>query len=184
MIFWFIPNLKNSMKSILWSLCISWERIKCMLSSVSVLSTKKQFLYLGHIISQESVAMDHVKIRSIEDWPTPRNLTEVRSFIGLPVYYRIYKEEISWIANPIISLQKNGVKFIESWKCEESFRLLKGLLPRDLVLKLPHPYKYYVVCANASLEGLGGVLMQDGHVIFYELVKLKQHEKNYVVHDL
>ena len=68
--------------------------------------------------------------------------------------------------------------------CEESFRMLKGLLTRDLVLKIPHPYKYYVVCTNASLEGLGGVLMQDGHVIFYESVKLKQHEKNYGVHDL
>ena len=68
--------------------------------------------------------------------------------------------------------------------CEESFRMLKGLLTRDLVLKFPHPQKYYVVCANASLEGLGGVWMQDRHAIFYESVKLKEHEKNYVAHDL
>ena len=41
-----------------------------------------------------------------------------------------------------------------------------------------------LVCTNASKEGLGGVLMQDGRVIAYILRKLRRHEENYVMHDL
>jgi hypothetical protein len=41
-----------------------------------------------------------------------------------------------------------------------------------------------MVCVDASKEGLGGVLTQEGHVIFYESRKLKEHERNYVTHDL
>ena len=52
------------------------------------------------------------------------------------------------------------------------------------MLKLPDSEKGYVVYTDASLEGLGGVLMQDGHIIFYESWKLKEHEKNYDAHDL
>lgn len=42
----------------------------------------------------------------------------------------------------------------------------------------------FVVCTDASLEGLGAVLMQDGRVIAYESQKLKDHELNYPTHDL
>ena len=46
------------------------------------------------------------------------------------------------------------------------------------------PRKEFVVCIDACNEGLGGVLMQQGYVIFYELRKLKEHEKNYATHYL
>ena len=52
------------------------------------------------------------------------------------------------------------------------------------MLKLPNLEKDYVLCTDASLEGLGGFLIQDGHVICYESWNLKEHEKNYVAHDL
>jgi hypothetical protein len=43
--------------------------------------------------------------------------------------------------------------------------------------------KDFVVCTDACREGLGGVLMQENHVIAYESQKLKKHEENYVTHD-
>ena len=52
------------------------------------------------------------------------------------------------------------------------------------ILRIADPNKYFVVCIDASKEGLGGVLTREGHVICYESIKLKEHEKNYVVHDL
>ena len=52
------------------------------------------------------------------------------------------------------------------------------------ILKVDDPYKYYTVCTNASKERLGGVLSQEGNVVCYESRKLKEHEQNYVVHDL
>ena len=44
--------------------------------------------------------------------------------------------------------------------------------------------KDFTICVDASKEGLGGVLTQEGHVICYDSWKLKEHEKNYVTHDL
>ena len=53
-----------------------------------------------------------------------------------------------------------------------------------LVSKVTDLEKYFVVCTNACGQGLGGVLMQDNHLICYESIKLKDHEKNYATHDL
>ena len=52
------------------------------------------------------------------------------------------------------------------------------------MLVVPDPCKEFVVCTNASLDGLRAVLMQDGRVIAYESRKLKDHEVNYPTHDL
>ena len=61
---------------------------------------------------------------------------------------------------------------------------MKNLLTSAIVLKIAKPEKDFVVCTDAYEQGLGGVLMQDNHVICYESRKLKEHEKNYATHDL
>ena len=58
------------------------------------------------------------------------------------------------------------------------------MLTRAPVLKVDDPLKNYTVCIDASLEGVGGVLSQDRHVVYYKSCKLKEHESKYVVHDL
>jgi hypothetical protein len=52
------------------------------------------------------------------------------------------------------------------------------------ILKVADPDKDFTICVDASKEGLGGVLTQEGHIICYESRKLKEHERNYVTHDL
>ena len=49
---------------------------------------------------------------------------------------------------------------------------------------MANTYKDYIVCTNAIKEGLGGVISQEGHVVCYESHNLKDHEQNYVVHEL
>ena len=93
-------------------------------------------------------------------------------------------EGFSKVAHAITSLQNKGIKFELIVRCEESFQRLKNLLTSAPVLKVADPKKYFVVCSDACGQGLGGVLMQDNHVICYESRKLKEHEKNYATHDL
>ena len=61
---------------------------------------------------------------------------------------------------------------------------MKNLLTSAPVLKVAYPERDFVVCTDAYGQGLGGVLMQDNHVICYESRKLKEHEKNYATHGL
>ena len=61
---------------------------------------------------------------------------------------------------------------------------MKNILTSAPILKIADPEKYFVVCIDACGQGLGGVLMQENHVVCYESIKLKDHEKNYATHDL
>ena len=72
---------------------------------------KDRIQYLGHMISEEGIYMDPDKIEAIMSWPTPRNVTDVRSFMGLAGYYRRFIEGFSKVAHAITSLQKKGMKF-------------------------------------------------------------------------
>jgi hypothetical protein len=65
-----------------------------------------------------------------------------------------------------------------------SISKLKELLTTTPILKVPDMDKEFLVCTDASKEGLGGVLMQDGRVIAYISRKLRKHEENYAMHDL
>jgi hypothetical protein len=67
--------------------------------------------YLGHIISKQGIEVDLEKIESIRGWPTPRNVSEVKSFMGLAICYRIFIKGFSTIVHPVTSLQNKGIKF-------------------------------------------------------------------------
>jgi hypothetical protein len=140
--------------------------------------------YLGHVISGEGIAVDPAKVEAIMEWPAPTIVTEVHSFMGLAGYYRRFVEGFSKIAGPITELQKKNKKFVWTEKCAGAFRRLKELLTTAPILKVPDMDVDFLVCTDASKEGLGGVLMQDGRVIAYISRKLRRHEENYATHDL
>jgi hypothetical protein len=89
---------------------------------------QKQIHYLGHVLSKEGVAVDPDKIRSIMEWPTPKDVSDIRSFMGLAGYYRRFIKYFSKIGCPITALQKKGKKFLWTQQCEERFQTLKHLL--------------------------------------------------------
>jgi hypothetical protein len=140
----------------------------------------KQIHYLGHIISKDGIAVDPEKIEAIREWLTPKNVTEVRSFMGLAGYYKRFIKRFSKIAHPITSLQRKGVKFQWTLYCEKSFQHLKQLLTSAPILRIIDSDEDFIICTDACNEGLGGVLSQNGVVICYESRKLKDHERNYV----
>ena len=104
--------------------------------------------------------------------------------MGLVGYYRQFVSGFSKIAHPIMYLQRKGKKFEWIEKCEEAFQELKRKLTIAPILVVPNPSLDFVVCIDASLDGIGVVLMQEGQAIAYESRKLKGHELNYPTHDL
>jgi hypothetical protein len=66
---------------------------------------------LGHIIYKEEITVYPEKIEALKGWVVPKNVTEVKSFMGLSGYYRRFIVGFSRIAHPITSLQRKGVNF-------------------------------------------------------------------------
>ena len=144
----------------------------------------KEVSFLGHIVSFEGIRVDPVKIEAVMNWKPPRNVIEVRSFLGLAGYYRIFVQGFSVIASSLTRLLRKGVKFEWDDKCQSSFERLKEILVEAPVLIQPTSSRDYTLYYDASKIGLGCVLMQDGKVVAYASRQLKPHEQNYLTHDL
>ncbi|GJX03936.1 reverse transcriptase domain-containing protein [Tanacetum coccineum] len=140
--------------------------------------------FLGHVINSEGIHVDPAKIESIKDWVSPKSPTEIRQFLGLAGYYRRFIEGFLKIAKPMTKLTQKKVKFVWGDKQEAAFQTLKQKLCSAPILALPEGSEDFVAYCDASIKGLGVVLMQRDKVIAYASRQLKIHEKNYTTHDL
>ena len=84
-----------------------------------------QISFLGHVVSTEGICLDPQNIFALSMWEQPRNVTEVRSLLGLDSYYRLFVQDFSVIALPLTKLTWKGVKFEWDENCEHSFQELK-----------------------------------------------------------
>ncbi|GJX85890.1 putative reverse transcriptase domain-containing protein [Tanacetum coccineum] len=132
-----------------------------------------KFQFLGHVIDNKGIHVDPAKIESIKDWVSPKTLTEIRQFLGLAGYYRRFIEGFSKIARSITKLTQKKVKFDWGDKQEAAFQLLKEKLCSAPILALPEGSEDFVVYYDASIKGLGAVLMQREKVIAYASRQLK-----------
>ncbi|CAA0833519.1 Uncharacterized mitochondrial protein AtMg00860, partial [Striga hermonthica] len=140
--------------------------------------------FLGHVITQAGIEVDPSMVSAVQNWSTPRRPSEVRSFLGLAGYYRRFIEGFSKIARLLSQLTSKSVRFEWTDRCESSFQELKRRLTSTPVLTIPDPSRSFTIFSDASRQGLGCVLMQDGQVVAYASRQLKPHEQNYPAHDL
>ncbi|KAL5775879.1 hypothetical protein ACOSP7_013436 [Xanthoceras sorbifolium] len=143
-----------------------------------------EIAFLGHVISAYGIKADPKKIEAVMEWKPPRNVSEIRSFLGLAGYYRRFVKGFSSIATPLTKLLHKNVRFEWNEKCQTAFEKLKAMLVEAPILVQPISGKDFVVYSDASHNGLGCVLMQDGKVVAYAFRQLKTHEQNYPTHDL
>ncbi|WVZ51879.1 LOW QUALITY PROTEIN: hypothetical protein U9M48_002980 [Paspalum notatum var. saurae] len=144
----------------------------------------KEVSFLGHILSEKGVAVDPSKVKDVLNWKQPETVTEIWSLLGLAGYYHRFIKDFSKTAKPMTSLTKKNAKYLWSSNCEEAFQTLKKLLTSAPVLAQPDVTKPFDVYCDASGNGLGCVLMQEGRVIAYASRQLRKHEANYPTHDL
>jgi hypothetical protein len=139
-------------------------------------------LYLGHVIGANGVQGHQEKIREIIEWPNPKNVIELRSFLGLCTYYKKFVKGFLQLTVPLTDLTKKGA-FVWIEEAQETFKKMKQVMTSCLVLALPDYTQPFVLECDASGIGIGAVLMQSGHPIAFESSKLRESEQHYSIYD-
>jgi hypothetical protein len=144
----------------------------------------KQDAFLGHVISKGGISVDPSKVQDVLSWKAPTSVSDIRSFLGLAGYYWRFIERFSKISKPMTELLEKDKQFEWTLACEASLQELKKRLMTAPVLVMLDMEKPFSIYCDASGQGLGCVLMQDGRVVAYASWQLRRHEVNYPTHDL
>jgi Reverse transcriptase (RNA-dependent DNA polymerase) len=82
---------------------------------------KPKIKYLEMVVKEGTLAMNPAKLKRILDWPAPKTVKEVQTFIGFENFYCCFVKEFSHLAHPLHDLLKKDKKFVWSEECQESF---------------------------------------------------------------
>ncbi|XP_061716614.1 uncharacterized protein K02A2.6-like [Cydia pomonella] len=121
--------------------------------------------YLGFRISKQGVHTCPEKVKVIKDMAIPANVTELRSFIGMIMYYGKFVKNISMTLTPLYKLLRKGAAFIWTKECTEAFNAVKRCLVSSSVLAHYDPELPLCLTTDASSSGVGAVIshqMPDG----------------------
>ena len=164
------------MLTILWKECLYANFEKCTFCTNKV-------IFLGFNVSVHGVEVDEEKIKAGHEWKPPQNVSQVRSFLGLAGFYRMFVKDFSTIAAPMNELTKKETPFKWGEAQDKFFQALKDRLTSAPLLSLPDFGKTFEIECDASGVGIGGVLMQEGKPIAYFSEKLNGPTLNYSVYD-
>ncbi|XP_027171583.1 uncharacterized protein LOC113771167 [Coffea eugenioides] len=139
--------------------------------------------FLGYIVGANGISVDPAKVKAILEWPTPTNMSQVRSFHGLASFYRRFVKDFSTIATPLNEVIKKNMGFQWGKEQEESFLKLKKLLTSAPILALPNFDLTFEVECDASGIGIGAVLHQNNRPLAYFSEKLSGGALNYPTYD-
>ena len=144
--------------------------------------------YLGHILEPTGIRPNPDKVRVVERYPVPKNVTEVRRFLGLTQYYKRFQKDYSHVAKPLQNLTKNDVAFEWTDKCQKAFETMIKTLTTAPLLAYPDCNKPFQLSCDASQFAIGFILSQKDsygvdHVIEYAGRSLRKSELNYSISD-
>lgn len=142
--------------------------------------------YLGYVIGDGGITTDPEKVSAIQNWPVPRNLKQVRGFLGLAGWYRRFIGNFSSIVFDITEVLSSKRKFIWTPEAQSAFENIKTLLTTAPILANPDFSKKFYVHCDASDVGIGAVLVQHDdeggeRPIAYMSRKLNTAQRNYSV---
>lgn len=144
--------------------------------------------YLGVIVSKGVITMDPVKVEGVQQWPIPRKVKEVQSFLGFCNFYRRFIKDFSKIARPLFDLTHKEHLWDWTTKCQEAFDELKAVFISAPLLVMPDTLQPFRIECDASDYATGAVLSQQQqdelwHPAAYLSKSLNDAERNYDIYD-
>ena len=122
-----------------------------------------EILYLGHVVSADGVRTDPAKIKKVLEIANPKNIVELRRFLGLAGYYRKFVQNFSRVVEPLRKLLYKDVTWNWTKECSAAVETIKHLLTVAPILAFPdfsetaEPMELYI---DATACGLGAILCQ------------------------
>lgn len=137
------------------------ERLRNM--GLTIKLNKCKFLqesvrYLGFIINKQGLRPDPTKLEAIASAPTPKNVSQLKSFLGMLNYYGKFIPNLSDLLHPLHNLLKRDVVWKWEQRCERAFVAAKRALSSDRVLAHYEEGRPLVLSVDSSAYGLGAVL--------------------------
>ena len=129
----------------------------CSLESVFA---QPQVEYLGYIVSKDGIKASPDKTRAVKKFPTPTNVKEVRSFLGLASFYRRLVPEFAKIARPLTQLLRKEAPFQWAEQQQTAFSDLKTVLCSERVLAYPNFKEPFILTTDASKVAVAAILSQ------------------------
>jgi len=127
---------------------------------------RQELEYLGCIIAHKGVKVDQEKIQAMLNWLRPTNISELRGFLGLTGYYRKFLRNYGVLARPLTILLRKG-QFCWNDEVETAFADLKKAMTSTPTLIMPNFDEPFIIESDASRDGIGVVLSQQGRLIAF-----------------
>ena len=148
---------------------------------------KTKLEYLGLIVEEGKLSTDPVKVKGFADWPVPKLVKEVRSFLGFGNFYRKFIAKFSTLAAPLNNLLKNDTPFEWTSDMQHSFNELKLCLTSAPVLMMLDQTKPFQIKSDASKYALGAVLTQldsnpNQHPVAFLSKTFNKTKRNYKIY--
>lgn len=148
---------------------------------------QREVSFLGHRIGADGLRVAPDKIGAVQQWPQPRSVTDVRSFLGLANFYRRFVRDYSRVALPLTELTKDTVPWQWGLEQQKAFEALKAALCAPPVLLVPDQSKPFVLNCDACKYAIGATLQQDHgnglQPVAYFSAKMSDAERNYDVRE-
>jgi hypothetical protein len=165
-----------------------FEKANLQLQPSKCVFAKDQVSYLGYTLSDRGIERSPEKVRAVQEYPTPKNVKDVRAFLGLCSFYRRLVPKFADIARLLTQLTRKDVEFKWHPECQEAFEELKAKLSNTPVLAYPDFNISFILTMDASKIGLGAVLsqVQNGveRPIAYASRQLNKAERSYSASEL